>query len=161
MSDVKIVEADLANQEHAVAVLTLVEEFSTDPMGGGSELTGQARAALIPGLAAHPATVLFLAYNDGQAIGVAVCFIGFSTFAAKSLINIHDLFVRDHARGQGVASALIEAITQKTRAIGGCKVTLEVQSNNTRAQAVYRAAGFEQAAYEEAAGTVIFLTKPL
>ncbi len=34
MSDVKIVEADLANQEHAVAVLTLVEEFSTDPMGG-------------------------------------------------------------------------------------------------------------------------------
>ena len=161
MSDVKIVEADLANQEHAVAVLTLVEEFSTDPMGGGSELTSQARAALIPGLAAHPATVLFLAYNDGQAIGVAVCFIGFSTFAAKSLINIHDLFVRDHARGQGVASALIEAITQKTRAIGGCKVTLEVQSNNTCTQAVYRAADFEQAVYEEAAGTVTFLTKRL
>ena len=119
MSDVKIVEADLANQEHAVAVLTLVEEFSTDPMGGGSALTSQARVALIPGLAAHPTTVLFLAYNDGQAIGVAVYFIGFSTFAAKSLINIHDLFVRDYARGQGVGSALIEAITQKTRAIGG------------------------------------------
>ena len=161
MFDVRIVEADLANQEHAAAVMTLVEEFSTDPMGGGSELTSQARVALIPGLAAHPTTVLFLAYNDGQAIGVAVCFIGFSTFAAKSLINIHDLFVRDYARGQGVGSALIEAITQKTRAIGGCKVTLEVQSNNTRAQAVYRAAGFEQAVYKEAAGTVIFLTKPL
>ena len=126
-----------------------------------SALTSQARVALIPGLAAHPATVLFLAYIDGQAIGVAVCFIGFSTFAAKSLINIHDLFVRDYARGQGVGSALIEAITQKTRAIGGCKVTLEVQGNNTRAQAVYRAAGFEQAVYEEAAGTVTFWTKPL
>lgn len=161
MFNVNIVEADLANKEHAAAVLTLVEEFATDPMGGGAELTSQARTALIPGLAAHPTTVLFLAYNDGQAIGVAVCFIGFSTFAAKSLINIHDLFVRDYARGQGVGSALIEAITQKTRAIKGCKITLEVQSNNTHAQAVYRTAGFEQAVHEEAAGTVTFLTKPL
>ena len=44
MLDINIVEADLANQEHAVAVLTLVEEFSTDPMGGGARSPSKFRA---------------------------------------------------------------------------------------------------------------------
>lgn len=161
MSTVEILEAELANPEHAAAVLSLVEQFTSDPMGGGAKLPQDARAALIPGLAAHPTTVIFLAYQDNTAVGVAVCFIGFSTFAAKPLINIHDLFVQEAARGRSVGRDLIEAITEKTRSIGGCKVTLEVQSNNHRAQAVYFAAGFEKAVYEEAAGTVMFLTKPL
>lgn len=159
MSDVVIIEADLQRKDHAAVVLSLVEAFTSHPMGGGNKLPDEARAALIPGLAAHPTTLVFLAYRDGEAIGIAVCFVGFSTFAAKPLINVHDLFVRDAAQGQGVGRDLLEAITQKSRGIGGCKVTLEVQSNNHRAREVYAAAGFEQAVYQEDAGKVIFLSK--
>lgn len=42
-----------------------------------------------------------------------------------------------------------------------CKVTLEVQSKNHRARKVYAASGFEQAVYEEEAGGVLFLTRPV
>ncbi len=62
-------------------------------MGNGKSLSPEARRALIPGLQEHPTTVIFLAYQGGKAIGVAVCFLGFSTFDAKPLLNIHDLAV--------------------------------------------------------------------
>ena len=161
MADVEIIEADLQRADHAAVVLSLVGQFTRDPMGGGVKLTDSARDALIPGLAAHPTTLVFLAFRDDEAIGIAVCFVGFSTFAAKPLINIHDLFVRDDARGHGVGRDLLDVVTHKSQAIGGCKVTLEVQSSNHRAREIYAAAGFEPAVYQEDAGRVIFLSKSI
>ena len=46
-------------------------------------------------------------------VGAAVCFIGFSTFAAKPLINIHDFVVLPAARGKGVGRRLLEAVEKK------------------------------------------------
>lgn len=50
---------------------------------------------------------------------------------------------------------------QKARNTGCCKVTLEVQENNRRARRVYEAAGFSRSVYVEAAGSALFLSKPL
>ena len=161
MPDSKIIEADLGNTEHAKAVSALIQDFASDPMGGGTPLSGESARALIPGLSAHPTTLVFLALREDQFVGIATCFIGFSTFAGKPLINIHDLYVRDNAQGQGLGRELIEAVSAKARAIGGCKVTLEVQGNNHRARAVYHSAGFEQAVHEQSAGPTLFLSKPV
>jgi GNAT superfamily N-acetyltransferase len=161
MSKIEIVEADLTREKHCKAVIAMMDEFALDPMGSGSPLPQAVREALIPGLRQHPTTIVFLAFRGDETVGIAVCFKGFSTFAAKPLINLHDLFVRDELRGSGVGRALLEAVSEKVRAIGGCKVTLEVQSKNHHARGVYAAAGFEQAVYQEEAGAVLFLSKPL
>src|SRR5262245_3822644 len=86
---IRIVEADLNLFEHRAAVLAMVNAYSMDGMGGAKPLDPDVRARLIPGLRRHPTTLVFLGFAGEQPVGVAVCFIGFSTFAAKPLINIH------------------------------------------------------------------------
>jgi GNAT superfamily N-acetyltransferase len=161
MSPVEIVEADLNRTEHQHAVVDLIDAYARDPMGNGQPLSPEVRRALIPGLQQHPTTVIFLAYQGGKAIGIAVCFLGFSTFAAQPLINIHDLAVLPSHRGQGTSRRLLEAVERKARAMGCCKITLEVQENNLRARQVYEAAGFAQAVYQKTTGGGLFFSRPL
>ena len=161
MQPVEIVEADLNRTDHQHAVVELIDAYAVDPMGNGKPLSAEVRRALIPGLQQHPTTVIFLAYQGGKAIGIAVCFLGFSTFAARPLINIHDLAVLPEYRGQGIGRRLLEEVERKARDLGCCKLTLEVQENNHRARRAYEAVGFAQAVYEEAAGGSLFLSKPL
>lgn len=158
---VEIVEADLANPAHQEAVLAMVDAYSRDPMGDGRPLDPVAQERLIPGLRRHPTTVILLAFAGEQPVGVAVCFVGFSTFAAKPLINIHDCAVLPEVRGQGVGRALLAAVEAKARALGCCKVTLEVLDQNHRALRTYLAAGFVRYSLQPGAGEAIFLTKPL
>lgn len=161
MPPIEIVEADLKRTEHQYAVIELIDAYAMDPMGNGKPLSAEVRRALIPALRRHPTTVIFLAYQGGNAIGIAVCFLGFSTFSAQPLINIHDLAVLAPHRGQGTARRLLEEVERKARDMGCCKLTLEVQENNHRARRVYEATGFAQAVYQEAAGRSLFLSKPL
>jgi ribosomal protein S18 acetylase RimI-like enzyme len=74
---------------------------------------------------------------------MAICLLGFSTFRARPLINIHDIAVHPDFRGQGIGRALLDAVEQHAREHGCCKVTLEVRSDNEPAMAAYRRAGFE------------------
>jgi ribosomal protein S18 acetylase RimI-like enzyme len=161
MESIEIVEADLNRKEHRQAVVDLIDAYAMDPMGNGGPLPGDVREALIPGLKRHPTTLIFLAYVKGEAMGIAVCFIGFSTFAARPLINIHDLAVLPGQRGNGVGRLLLEGVERKAREMGCCKVTLEVLENNRRALGVYAAAGFSQATYTEAAGGALCYAKKL
>lgn len=161
MLNVEIVEADLNRTEHQQAVVELIDAYAKDPMGNGKPLSGEVRSALIPGLQQHPTTVIFLAYQAGKAIGITVCFRGFSTFAARPLINIHDLAVLPAHREQGIGRRLLEEVERKARVMGCCKLTLEVQENNRRARKVYEALGFAQSEYVTAAGGGLFLSKPL
>ena len=161
MGKVEIVEADLDRSEHQNAVLELTDAYARDPMGNGKPLSDEVRRALIPGLQQHPTTVIFLAYEGNNAIGIANCFIGFSTFAARPLINISDLAVLPDHREQRIGRRLLKAVEGKAREIGCCKLTIEVQENNHRARHVYESVGFSQAVYVEEAGGALFLSKPL
>jgi ribosomal protein S18 acetylase RimI-like enzyme len=158
---IRIVEADLTLSEDCESVLAMVDAYSMDAMGSAKPLDPDVRARLIPGLQRHPTTLIFLAFEGEQPVGVAVCFIGFSTFAAKPLINIHDWMVLPAFRGKGVGRRLIEAVEAKARELGCCKLTLEVMDNNDRALRAYEAAGFVRYSLQEDAGTAIFLSKPL
>jgi ribosomal protein S18 acetylase RimI-like enzyme len=161
MPSTEVVTADLNRKGHQQAVVDLLEAFSRDAMGNSRPMAADVRARLIPGLKAHPTTLIFLAFAENRPVGMAVCFHGFSTFAAKPLINIHDFIVLPEARGLGVGRRLLAAVEKKARSRGCCKVTLEVQENNHRARKIYAAAGFRQATYAEAAGGALALTKPI
>ncbi|HEU4405407.1 MAG TPA: GNAT family N-acetyltransferase [Polyangiaceae bacterium] len=161
MAPVEVVEADLSRPDHQEAVVSLVDAYARDPMGGGEPLSAEARGGLIPGLRAHPTTLVFLAYLGGRAVGVAVCFLGFSTFAAKPLVNVHDLGVLPECRGRGVGRLLLGAVERRARALGCCKLTLEVLENNRPARALYESVGFAPLTYQESAGGALFLSKKL
>ena len=156
-----VVEADLSLPEHAAAVLAMLDAYSADPMGDGHPLSADARANVIAGLRAHPTTLVFLAFLNGEPVGIVACFRGFSTFAAKPLINVHDFYVVPALRGRGAGRTLLAAVERKARTTGCCKLTLEVQEKNARARRLYEACGFAQAQYAEAAGRSIFLWKLL
>src|SRR6266404_1841811 len=158
---IRIVEANLSLRADQEAVLAMVDAYSRDAMGDGKSLDPDVRTQLIPGLRRHPTTLIFLAFDGDQPIGAAVCFIGFSTFAAKPLINIHDFVVLSALRGKGVGRRLLKAIERKARELGCCKLTLEVMDNNHRALRMYEAAGFVRYALQKEAGTAIFMSKPL
>jgi GNAT superfamily N-acetyltransferase len=116
---------------------------------------------LIPGLQRHPTTLILLAYVDGEAAGIATCFVGFSTFYARPLVNIHDLAILPAFRGHGVGRQLLEGVLDKAKKLGCCKVTLEVHEGNTRAKQIYEAAGFAEGAAREPGGRWLFYSRPL
>jgi GNAT superfamily N-acetyltransferase len=157
MHSIQIVRADLANPAHQHAIVMLIDAYSRDPMGDEQPLPDDVKQRLIPGLREHPTTIVFLAFEGDQPIGIAMCFKGFSSFKAKPLINIHDLAVLPGYRGQGVGRRLLEAVAEHGRTLGCCKLTLETQDHNP-AQNLYKSVGFARDVHTEAAGGAIFMT---
>ena len=158
---VEILQADLGNQEHAQALLGLLDSFAREPVSGGSGLNEDVLRDLIPGLRNHPTTLILLARENGSYLGAAVCFIGFSTFYAKPLINIHDLTVLAQHRGRGIGRQLISAVESRAREMGSCKLTLEVRDDNPGARRLYSSLGFSPDKEGEPAVEYFFMQKPL
>lgn len=152
--------ADLSDPLDQASTLALIDAYARDPMGGSHPLPVDVRDRLIDGLRNHPTTLVHLAFEGDEPVGVAVCFLGFSTFAAKPLLNIHDLAVLPNYRGRGIGRQLLAAVEDDARARGCCKLTLEVFESNERARRTYAAAGFGDPVYGQEERT-LFLSKTL
>ena len=138
----QVLLANLEDAAHQQAVVDLLDMYCRDPFGDSQPLSAEARANLIPGLVGHGGARVFLAFEGDRPVGLAICFLGFSTFRARPLLNIHDIAVDPAFRGRGIGQALLAAVEQEARQLGCCKVTLEVRADNVVAQAAYRRAGF-------------------
>lgn len=156
-----ITATDLARPAHAAPFLALLDHYARDPMGGGEGLSVYAKANLLCELQALPTFHGALAFLDDEAVGLINCFAGFSTFAARPLLNIHDIVTRAEWRGQGIGQALLQWAEGRARQLGCCKLTLEVLSNNRRAMASYERAGFAPYVLDPAAGNALLLQKYL
>ena len=140
--DFTIRQADFTNPEDCAGVVDVLNSYASDQIGGGQPLTREVRERLPVGLREHPTTLVFLAFVEGRPVGVAVCFLGFSTFQARPLLNIHDLAVVPDWCGQGIGRALLEAVEAEAIQRGCCKITLEVQDANRQARGLYERYGF-------------------
>ena len=160
-SAIAIVEADLSRKDHQRDVVAMIDAYARDPMGNDGPLPDDVYDRLIDGLRGHPTTLIYLAYAGDEAVGIATCFVGFSTFYARPLVNIHDLGVVPSFRGRGIGRALLAAVEAKARELGCCKVTLEVLSDNVRARAIYERAGFGPAVYGGNTSGTLFYAKVL
>lgn len=140
----RIEVVDYNSPTHAAALLSMLEHYAQDPMGGGDPLPQATRENLVAEMAKRPHVWSLLAWSEaGEPIGLVNCVEGFSTFAARPVCNIHDIAVRDGFRGQGVAQQLLAALAEKAKARGCCKLTLEVLSGNEPAKLAYRKFGFK------------------
>lgn len=156
----EIREADLGDARDARAVVEVLDSYASDPRGGSEPLAPDVRARLIPMLREHPTTLVLLAHDGAEAVGLAIGFWGMSSFRARPLLNIHDLAVRPGFRGRGVGRALLTAAEARARDRGCCKLTLEVQDDNAPARMLYDRFGFRDVVYGDS-GPTRFLSKKL
>ena len=91
--ELEILKVDFADTLHCSGVVEVLNSYASDPFGGGEPLSPEVQERLIPALRNHPTVLVLLAFDERRAVGVAVCFFGFSTFQALPLLNIHDLAV--------------------------------------------------------------------
>jgi ribosomal protein S18 acetylase RimI-like enzyme len=153
--------ADYTDPRDAADVVALLDAYARDPMGGGAPLAEGVKARLPGDLAANPQAFSMLARLDDRAVGLANCFMAYSTFAAAPIVNIHDFAVLPGHRGAGIGKAMLAAIEAEALKRGACKVTLEVLSGNTSAKALYASQGYGDYQLDPAAGQALFWQKRL
>ena len=156
---VQVCLADYGNPLHGRALVMLLDAYARDAAGGGAPLADFARNNLVQELAARPQAFSVLAFDGDAAVGLANCFEGFSTFACRPLVNVHDIAVLPAWRGQRVGEQMLALVEQVARERGACKMTLEVLQGNRSAIRLYERAGFAGYQLDPAMGSAQFLQK--
>jgi len=156
-----ICRADYQDDAHMRALLALLDAYAQDTAGGAEPLSDYARANL-QALRTRPALFSVLAFDQAQAglpVGLVNCVEGFSTFACKPLVNVHDVVVAASHRGQRVAAQMLALVERIAVERGACKLTLEVLSGNTSATKLYRRLDFDNYQLEPSMGHALFMQK--
>lgn len=156
---IEIVRARYNDPAHATALIDLLDAYARDPAGGGEPLSDFARNNLLNELAARPFVFSVLAFDGDTPVGLINAIEGFSTFACRPLVNVHDVMVAPSHRGQGIAAQLFAGVEAIARERGACKLTLEVLDGNAPAHALYRRLGFATYQLDPAMGHAQFLQK--
>lgn len=138
----RIVDADLDDERHCAGLVHCLNDYAAGPFGRGEPLSAEVRAALCPNLRQVPSRLIRLVLHGEVVVGAAVCFVSFSTFAARPRLNVHDLCVLPAQRGKGLGRALLLAVISAARGLHCSGVTLEVRADNELAQGLYRSVGF-------------------
>lgn len=151
--------ADYTCAADAQAVVNMLDAYASDPAGGGKSLSDFAKTHLVRELAARPQAFSVLAFDAGQPVGLVNCIEGFSTFACKPLVNVHDVAVLNSHRGRGVAAQMLALAERIAQERGAVKMTLEVLSGNAPAVSLYRRIGYEGYQLDPDMGTAQFFQK--
>lgn len=155
----QILQANYSDTLHAQAIVQLLDAYAQDPAGGGTPLSDFAKANLINELAKRPQVFTVLAFDGDTPVGLVNSIEGFSTFACKPLVNVHDVVVLSSHRGQRVGEQMLALAEQIAMQRGACKLTLEVLSGNRSAMKLYERIGFAGYQLDPVLGNAQFLQK--
>ena len=154
---IQIVTADLAKADHAQAWLAMLDAYARDPAGGGEGLSAFAKDNLIASIRSRATIYSVLAFDNATPVGIVNAIEGFSTFACRPLVNIHDVAVIASHRGRGIAGQMLRHAADIAKSRGACKLTLEVLSGNTPAIKAYENLGFEAYRLDPSLGDARFM----
>lgn len=165
MVDVRIV--DYAHPREAQALVDLLDAYARDPAGGGEPLSPHVKAGLPSALSQRQGAFSVIAWvsaqpgesGEGQPVGLVNCLEGFSTFACRPLINVHDVVVLPAWRGRRITQQMLAAVERIARERGACKLTLEVLQGNAPALRAYEREGFSGYALDPAMGQAQLMQK--
>lgn len=158
---VEILQANYTNPQHAEDLVTLLNGYALDPMGGAQALSEYTQLNLVNALNNTPNALTVLCYVDGKPAGLINCFQGFSTFKCKPILNIHDVTVNSEFRGLGISIKMMEKVELIAKERGVCKLTLEVLQGNEVAKKAYIKFGFAGYELDPAMGKAMFWEKAL
>ena len=138
----QIVQCDLANKTHAEAFIKLMNAYMEHPMGISQSIKMDHAEKIIADLIQHPTYLGVMVQYEGEYVGLANCFINYSTFKGKPLINIHDFIVLPEYRNKGLAQLLLYGIEAIGKEKGCCRINLEVRHDNHSAMKLYKKVGY-------------------
>ncbi|MDA3930557.1 MAG: GNAT family N-acetyltransferase [Prolixibacteraceae bacterium] len=141
---IEVIVGDIHKHEDQKAMLVMLDLYMQDPMGGERNLESKLATRNIEGLKKQANYVFFLAKVNGVVAGIANCFLAFSTFKGKQLINIHDFAVDPKFRRMGIGEAMMGKIVDYCNENNLCKITLEVRKDNFGAKKLYEKTGFKE-----------------
>lgn len=130
-----------ATPADSATLLTLLRELAA--FEGGTVAAGA--DDLAAALAAGRLEAL-LAEQEGEAVGVLTLLPGFSSWRGRPGAVIHDLYVRQAARGHGIGRDLVGALLALAPARGWARIEVNVLDWNTAAQRFYARFGLRPAA---------------
>lgn len=172
MLPISVRTVDYANPREAAALVDLMDGYARDVAGGGKPLEAEVKQGLVQALRQRqPQAFSVMAWmeeegqhsslNAGVAVGLVNCFEGFSTFACKPLVNVHDVVVAPVWRGHRIAQRMLQKVETLARERGACKLTLEVLSGNRAAIQAYEREGFAAYVLAPQMGSAQFFQKLL
>lgn len=88
-------------------------------------------------------SVIFLAYDEGHAVGFTQLYPLFTSIGISRIYLLNDLFIAGDCRGKGAGRALLEQAFNFARNDGAARVILQTHVDNTPAKALYERAGME------------------
>jgi len=92
---------------------------------------------------AEPALArLFVARAGSKVVAMAALHFTISTAEGGRAAWLEDCVVHPDYRRRGIGAALLAHVLEQARALGATRVTLLTDSDNARAQALYRRLGF-------------------
>ena len=128
--------------EDAEAIVRLLNEYAQIPVISGKALPDDVQQKIVPGLAAHPTSVVWLAWDGDTAVGVLIAIGGFSTFYARPTLNVHDCCITPSHQGKGIGTRLFLAAEEYAKKNEYAKLTLEVRRDNPGARRLYKKLGY-------------------
>lgn len=161
MTALRIFQADYALAKHAEALVMLLDAYARDIAGGAEPLSEFVKSHLVRELASRPQVYSILAFDGDAPVGLVNCIEGFSTFACKPLVNVHDVAVLASHRGKGIAAQMLVLAEAIALQRGAVKLTLEVLTGNRPAIALYERLGFEGYQLDPSMGSATFMHKKL
>ena len=108
--------------------------------------SAESMAASVALLLGDPATEFLLAAAEARQHPAGVCQLRFrhSVWTATPDCWLEDLYVEEHARGQGLGGALVRFAFERALARGAERIELDTNESNTGAIALYESLGFSQ-----------------
>ena len=157
----EIIVADYFNEKHGIDIIQLLDAYAKDPMGGGKSLPLYVKENLVAKLSKIPYAFSLICYVNTAPAGLINCFDGFSSFACKPLINIHDVVVLSKYRGLGISQIMLHEVENIAKEKGCCKMTLEVLEGNKAAKNAYLKHGFAGYELDPDMGKALFWQKTI
>jgi GNAT superfamily N-acetyltransferase len=88
-------------------------------------------------------SVIFVALNDGVAVGFTQLYPSFSSGALTRIYILNDLFVDSNARNIGAGTGLLNAASEYGL-VGALRLVLSTEVTNTPAQSLYEKLGWRR-----------------
>jgi ribosomal protein S18 acetylase RimI-like enzyme len=129
----------VAKEPDLAAVVPLMLEFSREV---DAELSEQHVSDALKPLLADATIGDVWVVEDDQILGYLVITWGWGIESGGKEALIDEIFISPEVRGQGLASALIEAALNRARELDTKAVFLETERDNPQSRALYERLGF-------------------
>ena len=125
-----------AQPQHVPVILQLIRELALYEKAPDEVLTTE-ETLIKYGFSEQPLFVSWVAVENEQVLGAAICYIRYSTWKGP-VLYLEDLIVTEAARGRGMGKALFETCVNHAKEKGYPRMIWQVLDWNTPAIEFYR-----------------------